>query len=171
MVSHWSLSDNKFPKVSKILLSILADLNNAVYWMVSTRPLISKYSSPYTNPLVTVPRVPITIGIIVSFMFHNCFNSLAKWRYLFLFLYSFNFTLWSAGTGKFTILQVLFFWWIRIRSGRPADIWHLEFIFIIIIYSLEFFTWALADGFSLGFQSQRVSSNLLDSPQYSGRSQ
>ena len=29
-------------KVSRTLLSILADLNNVVVWMVSTRPLISK---------------------------------------------------------------------------------------------------------------------------------
>ena len=42
MVSRWSLSDNKSPQVSRILLSILADLNNAVVWMVPTRPLISE---------------------------------------------------------------------------------------------------------------------------------
>ena len=33
--------------------------------MVSTRPLISKASSPFNNPLVTVPKAPITIGIII----------------------------------------------------------------------------------------------------------
>ena len=35
---------NKSSQVSKTLLSILADLNNAVVWMVSTRPVISKFS-------------------------------------------------------------------------------------------------------------------------------
>ena len=35
MVSHWSLSDSKFPQVSRTLLSILTDLNNAVVWTVS----------------------------------------------------------------------------------------------------------------------------------------
>ena len=30
MVFHWSLSDRKWPQVSRILLSILTDLNNAV---------------------------------------------------------------------------------------------------------------------------------------------
>ena len=54
MVFHWSLRDNKTPKVSKTLLSILADLNNAVVWMVTTRALISNSSRPFTNPLVTV---------------------------------------------------------------------------------------------------------------------
>ena len=39
MVFHWSLSDSKSPQFSRTLLSILADLNNAVVWMVSTCPL------------------------------------------------------------------------------------------------------------------------------------
>ena len=34
--------------------------------MVSTRPPTSKSSSPFSNPFVTVPNAPITIGIIVS---------------------------------------------------------------------------------------------------------
>ena len=70
MVFHWSLSDSKSPRVSRTLLSILAVLNNAVVSMVSTRPLTSLSSSPFNNPLATVPKVPITIGIIVTFMFH-----------------------------------------------------------------------------------------------------
>ena len=69
MVFHWSLSDSKSPQVSGTLLSILAVLNNAVVWMVSTRPPTSKSSSPFSNALVTVPNAPITIGIIVTCMF------------------------------------------------------------------------------------------------------
>ena len=42
MVFHWSLSDSKFPQVSRTILSILAVLNNAVIWMVSTRPSTSQ---------------------------------------------------------------------------------------------------------------------------------
>ena len=71
MVSPWTLSDNKSSQISRTLLSILADHNNPVVWMVSTRPLISKSSGPYTNPLLTEPRAPITIGIIVTFMFRS----------------------------------------------------------------------------------------------------
>ena len=59
------------PQVSRTLHSILAVLNNAVVWMVSTRPPTSKSSSPFSNPLVTVPNASITIGIIVNFMFHR----------------------------------------------------------------------------------------------------
>ena len=37
MAFHCSLRDNKSPQVSRILFNILAHLNNAVVWMVSTR--------------------------------------------------------------------------------------------------------------------------------------
>ena len=119
---HWSLSDSKSPQVSRTLLSIVADLNNAVVWTVFTHPVISKSYSPCTYPLVNVPRTPITIGIIITFMFHSFFNSLARFRYLSLFSLSFNFTQWSAGTAKSTILQVLSFSLITIRSGRLVEI-------------------------------------------------
>ena len=66
-VLYLSLSDNKS------LLSILA-----VVRMFPTRPVISKSSSPYTNLFVTVPRAPITIGIIVTFMFHSFSNPFAR---------------------------------------------------------------------------------------------
>ena len=111
MAFHWSLSDSKSPQVSRTLLSILAVLKNAVVWMVSTRPLTSKSSSPFSNPLVTVPNAPITIGIIVTCMFHGFFNSLARSMYLSFFSNSFSFILWSAGTAKSTILQALFYYY------------------------------------------------------------
>ena len=50
MVFHWSLSDTKSPQVSRILLGILADLNNVVVWMISSCPQISKLSSAFTKP-------------------------------------------------------------------------------------------------------------------------
>ena len=98
-----SLSDSKSPG---LFLSILTDFNNAVDWLVSTRPLISKFPSPCTNPFVTVPSVPVTIGITVIFSFHRFFHSLA--RYSSLFLSSLSFTLWPARTIKSTIRKILF---------------------------------------------------------------
>ena len=71
MVSRWSLSDSQSPHVSWTLLSILTDRNNAVILMIFNRPLISKSSSPSTNPLVVVPRAPITIGISITFTFNS----------------------------------------------------------------------------------------------------
>ena len=106
MVLHWSLSDSKSPQVSRTCLRILS---NAVVWIVSTCPPISKPSRPFINPLVIVPNAPITI---VTFMFHSFFNSLARSRYLSFFSLSFRFILWSAGTAKSTILQIFFFCWL-----------------------------------------------------------
>ena len=109
VVFHWSLSDSKSPQVSRTRLSIRAVLSNAVVWIVPTRPPTSKSSRPFNNPLVIVPSAPITIGTIVTFMFHSFFNSLARSKYLSFFSLSFRFTLCSAGTAKSTILQLLFF--------------------------------------------------------------
>ena len=65
----------------------------------------------------------MTIGTIVTFMFHSIFTSLARSRYLSFFSHSFRFILWSAGTAKLTILQILFFFLlIIIRSGLLAGI-------------------------------------------------
>ena len=61
----------KSPQVSRTLLSIMTVINNSLVWMVSTRPLTSKSSCPFNNPLVTVPKEPMTTGIILTFMFHS----------------------------------------------------------------------------------------------------
>ena len=103
------LSESKSPQVSRTRLRILAVISKAVVWIVSTRPPTSKSSRPFNNPLVIVPKAPITIGTIVTFMFHGFFNSLAMSRYLSFFSHSFTFILWSAGTARWTILQIPFF--------------------------------------------------------------
>ena len=87
MVSHESLSNSKFILVSNILLCTLADLNNTVVWMVSTRPLISKSSSPRTNHLEAIPSAIIKISITVTSMFHSF---LVHWQSLGTYL-SFRF--------------------------------------------------------------------------------
>ena len=143
MIFHWGLSDSKFPQVSRTLLSILAVLNNVVIWMVSTPEPTSKSSSPFNNPLLTVPKAPITIGIIVTFMFHSFFF----------------FSIPKQGRGtypSFPILSVLF-------CGQPAQqsrqFCKSSFLLLIIIIIIpwEFFTSANADGLSLEFKWQQVS--------------
>ena len=119
MVFYWSLNDSKSPHVSRTRLRILDVLSNAVIWIVSTRPPTPKSPRPFNNPLVIVTKAPITICTIVTFMFHSFFNSLARSRYLSFFSHSFRFILWSAGTAKSTILQILL---IIIRSGLRAGI-------------------------------------------------
>ena len=121
MVFHWSFSDSKSPQVSRTRLRILVVLSNTVVWIVSTRPPTSKSTRPFNNPFAIVPNAPITIGTIVTFMFHSFFNSLARPRYLSFFSLSFRFFLWSAGTAKSTILQILFFfvdYYEVLSSGR-----------------------------------------------------
>ena len=122
MVFHWGLSDSKSPQVSRTLLSILAVLNNAVIWMVSTRPPTSKSPSPFSY-----------CSQRTNYNWYNChlhvprfFNSLARLMYLSFFTHSFSFILWSAETAKSTILQVLFFCWLLLslvfwsRLGDPC---------------------------------------------------
>ena len=131
MVFRWSLSDSKSPQDSRTLLSILAVLNNAVVWMVSTRPPTSKTSRHFSNPLVTIQNAPITIGIIVTCMFHSFFQFSSKVEVLIL---------------HFTFFQ---FYSVVNRDSKVDYFADFFFFWLIIIHLLDLFTSALADGFSL----------------------
>ena len=124
MVFHWILNDNK-----STLLSILANLNSAVVWMVSTHSLISKSSSLFTTPLVTVPRPPVIIGTTVTFMFHSLsfFPFPSKVQVLILLFAFFQFYSMvnrdSKGHNSASSLVFFVFFWgggVIIRSGRLA---------------------------------------------------
>ena len=69
-------SDSKSLQVSRILLSIPADLNHAVSWKLLILSLISNSSSSSSMPSGTVPRAQTTFDIIVSLSF---FSFLVKW--------------------------------------------------------------------------------------------
>ena len=162
MFSHWILSDSKFPQVPRTLLSILADLN-VVDKMVCTRPFISISSNPCINHLLTVPRAPIIIVITVTYMFHSLL--IPKQRsstYLsccfFSILLSGQSWQQSLHFGKFSFL--VDYWpglGDQFLSKNPREI--LDF--------WELFPEVSADGFSLDFEWQQVSSNFQDSSQYS----
>ena len=103
-VFHWRLSDSKSPQVSRTLLSILADLV-AVLWIVSIRPFISKSSCPFVNPLVSIPRAPITFH--VTFMFLGFPSHLGQQ---------------SPPFNKFSFSFFFFFFLLTIiRYGRLAE--------------------------------------------------
>ena len=122
MVFHWSLSDSKSPQVSRTLLSILTVLNNAVVWMASTRSPTSKSSSPFNNPLVIVPKAPITISIIVTFMFHVFFQFPCKVEVLILlFTFLQFYSVVSRDSKVLNFASSLFLLIIK-RSGLLAEI-------------------------------------------------
>ena len=73
-------------RLDRTLQSILANLNNAVAFIVSIRPLIS--TSPFINPIVAVMSALITTAITVPFLFHSFFSVLLQ-SPVFLSLFTF----------------------------------------------------------------------------------
>ena len=157
MVFHWSLSNINTLQLFRTLLSIQADLNHAVVWIVSTCPLISKSSSVFTNPFGGCTKCTNYDWYHRHFHVPSFFfSSLARSRYLSFFSLSFIFILGSAGTAKSTILQVVFFFsfcWPTTSSGRLAE--------IIIIYSFRVFHITISWWF---FTWVWVTASLLKSP-------
>ena len=123
-ISRWFLSGVLAPASLHVPLGLFT-----VFWLIS---VILQF---WWSPLLLFPNPPVTVPILwwqpwdsnhnwynrnfhVPWLF---FSSLARYRNLSFFLFSFNFTLCSAGTVKFTIRQVLFCLLIITRSCRRAD--------------------------------------------------
>ena len=125
MVFHRCFSDSKSPQVSRTLFSILAVLSNAVIWIVSTHRPNSKSSTPFDNPLVIVPKALITIGTIVTYMFHS-FSLARSGTYpsfhIVLFLFCGYAGQQSPQFFKLCFFFVLFFLLIIVWSGLLAGI-------------------------------------------------
>ena len=92
MFFHRCLRDSKTPHISKILLNILAYLKNAIVWMLSIRPQFPNSSIRFSKLLRTVSSMPITVGIIVTFLFHSFLSSQGRSKYVFLFWLCFIFS-------------------------------------------------------------------------------
>ena len=71
--------------------------------------LICHKTQPTFPSFWTVPNAPITIGITITLMFYSFHRSLGRSKFLSLVLLSLIFALYSTGTVKSTIWQVLFF--------------------------------------------------------------
>ena len=136
-VFYWSLSNSKSPQVSKTYLMILANLNNTVLWMVLILHLISNSSSPLFKSFGTILRAPTTVGITVTREFHIFNSSLARFRYLYIFLSSFIFTQWSSRTAKSTWRQMPFFMLSSNWSGFLAWIGDLFVSYKMLAQSAE----------------------------------
>ena len=135
VVFLWRLSDNKSPQVSRTRLSILADLNKEVAWMLSIHPLISNSFRLFSKPFRDVISTPITFDPRLPSFFLS-------------FPFLLFFPLWSVGTVKYTRLQVLSLYnffkistWSGLLLGRrrPVSISKsLRIIMIIIIPLTDF---------------------------------
>ena len=160
--------------------------------MISTRPLTFKSSSPFSNPLVTVPNASIKIGIIVTCMFQ--FFSIPKQGRATYPSFHILSVLFCGQPGlqsrQFCKFSFFFLVLIIIRSGLLAEIWwsmcmsksHRSLcvlfswtgaglcilLLILLILLLRFlFAPELADGLSLESEWQQVSSGSQNFSQYS----
>ena len=122
MIFHESLSDSKSPQISWTLLSIRGDFNRAMNWMISIRPLIFCSSSLFSEFLRTVLRVPTTIDMTVSFVFHSFFLLSFKVLVFVRLLAFFHLNSAVYRQNKSTVGQVLFFILIITRSGLLARV-------------------------------------------------
>ena len=119
MVFHWSLSDSKYPQISRTLLSILVDFNNAIIWILSTRPPISNSSGPLIKEIVS--STPITIGITVTFRFyhhHHHVVPLARISLTFSRHFSLSFITSGRSSGIHPVSSHSCCMYVR--AGRPA---------------------------------------------------
>ena len=91
-------------------------------WTIVARSEHSKHTKYNYYKFSSLLCGPIAICMTVTFMCHSFFSSHARSRYLSLYSTSFNLTLWSAGTAKSTIRQVLVFLFTITRSGYLVEI-------------------------------------------------
>ena len=112
-----SLNDCKSPKVSRTLLSILA---NTEVWLVSIPPTGFQFPTLFTNLLATVLSAPTTIRITVTLMFHSLIQSSCKVIYLSIFLQCFIFLLMVHWTARFT-------WWNFLKIKTTLEFGDLTF--------------------------------------------
>ena len=93
-------------------LSILADFNSVLVWIISVLPLFFSSTSLFFRFLETVPTTPTKIDIL-----DTLFSFLSRTRLMFVFSISFIFTLCSTGTAKSAGGQVPLF------LIRKSEIW------------------------------------------------
>ena len=129
-ISWWSFNGVCIQQVSlglsRIFLSILIDLYNAVVWMALAHAPIFNSSSPLTMLLGTVPSAQIITGITIAFIFYNFFSSLARFKYVSLLIFfDFHFVVHRDGKVHYTSGSLFFF----------------LFVFVFVLLSLGLVFW------------------------------
>ena len=130
LVFHWSLSDTKSPQIFSTLLNCLADLNSAVIWIVSVRPLISNFSSLYYFLGSRFERIQVYFGLrsifeLLEFFFHVIYQ----------FGFSVMFFLFSYSTSK---LFCYLLKWVLVCPRALSTYLLIEFSFVILEYLVLF---------------------------------
>ena len=113
------LMEYKWQQVSSTLFSILADLSNTAVWMIFAHPLISN-SSSCLKSLGIILGALITIRITVTSMFHSYFSSLARSRWLSVFVFFYFLSVvcrndkihYSLGSVLFCLLSFVQVFWL-----------------------------------------------------------
>ena len=134
MASHCSLRDNKSFK-SPGLFSVFWPIS-IMHWMVSSCPNISNFFSLCTNPFMTVPRAPITSGIIVTFIIQGFFRFPSKVEViipLFPFFWFHSVVHRDSKIHNFARSLFFFCWSLKDlvvwpRFGDPFVSWNLTFL-------------------------------------------
>ena len=152
MVFHWSLSGSKSPQDS-MTLSILADLNNVVFWMVTVHPLISKSCSTFINRSLIVPRAPYTISITVTFMLHSFFQSPGKILNLLLAFFQF-YSVVSRDSKIHNSANSLFLCWLLLGLVVLPSFYYDHYSFRVFQISISWWY----------FTGDWVTASLLKSP-------
>ena len=130
IVTHWelftlvladglslSLSESKFLQISRTLLSILANLNNSVVWMIFSFSLSSKYSRSFSQTLAIIPSTHIAIGNTVTFVFYYLFQSsinVCVLTCLFTFFYHFTALRFFFPAN---VSWCFFFYWVKVTGN------------------------------------------------------
>ena len=122
MFLYWSLSDSKSSQVSRTLLSILAVLNNAVIWIVSTRLPTSKSSRPFNNPFVYCAKSTYHNWYNRHFHVPQLFQFSSKVEVLILLFTFFQFYSVVSRDSKVDNFANSLFLLVIIRSGLLAEI-------------------------------------------------
>ena len=109
---------------SPALFSVFSSISTTLqFGQSSIRLVVSKSPSPCTNLLVTVPRAPIAIGMIVNFIFHSfsiplkCRVTYSSFRILSILLWKFSLFLLIIRSGRLDEIR-----WSRLCVKIPESL-------------------------------------------------
>ena len=107
--------------------------------------------------------------------------SLKEWIsiyiYIYIYIYIVKIIIIIIIIYSLRVFHISFSWWsftevwVTASLLKSPGLYSLSLLLLLLFTPLEFFTLALADGLSLEFEWQQVSSSLQDSSQYRGLSQ